>query len=269
MSGHSVHAGVAAATTIGTSETITRSAIYTPVARIRWTAAARVVADSASMGVSMMASDIATAIRSGCHAGRAVVRSAEVTTIPAIMHAEVLSVGCTEVLPVAVVVTMSPMNVPGMSSTIGGIEVRTSEEEIVTMRIAAIDAEVPVACLPVEWAIEVAGCQVGVPLPVEQDIAEIEISALPIGAEHVSATSYTHQVVEVDFVSCFVLLISQIQLVCHLVGEEQGLATGLLVAHCTCCHRCGQHHHQCEKHLLHNRIILIVQHSLFLIHSAK
>lgn len=217
----------------------------------------------------MIASDVTSAIWSCCHAGRTVVWSAEVTTIPAIVHAEVLSVRRTEVLPVSVVVTMSPMNVPGMSTTIGGIEVWTSEEEIVTMRITAINAEVPVACIPVEWAIEVAGCYVGVPLPVEQDIAEIEISALPIGAEHISATCHTHQVVEVDFVSCFVLLVSQIQLVCHLVGEEQGLATGLLVAHCTCCHRCGQHHHQCEKHLLHNRIILIVQHSLFLIHSAK
>ena len=221
----------------------------------------------------MIASDVATMIptatRSGCHAGRAMARSTEVTPVPAIVHAEVLSGRRTEVLPVSVVVTMSPMNVPGMSATIGGIEVWTSEEEIVTMRIATIDAEVPIACIPVEWAIEVAGCYVGVPLPVEQDIAEIEIPALPVGTEHISATCYPHQVVEVDFVSCFVLLVSQIQLVCHLVGEEQGLATGLLVAHCTCCHRCGQHHHQCEKHLLHNRIILIVQHSLFLIHSAK
>ena len=70
-------------------------------------------------------------------------------------------------LPVSVIVTISTMNVPSVSTAIGGIEVRTSKEEIVTMRITAIDAEVPVTCLPVEWAIEIAGCYVGIPLPVE------------------------------------------------------------------------------------------------------
>ena len=150
---------------------------------------------------------------------------------------------------------MSAMNMPGMSAAIGSIEVWTPEVEIVTVRIAAIDTEVPVACLPVERTIEIVSCQIGTPLPVEQDIAEIEIPALPVGAENICTSCYPHQVVEIDFVSCLVLLVSQIQLVCHLVGEEQSLAAGLLVAHCACRHRCGQHHHQCEKHLLHNRII--------------
>ena len=151
---------------------------------------------------------------------------------------------------------MSAINVPGVSAAIGGIEVRTPEVEIVTVRIAAIDTEVPVACLPVEWTIEIASCQIGAPLPVEQDIAEIEIPALPVGAEYICTSCYSHQVVEIDFISCLVLFVSQIQLVCHFVGEEQGLAAGLLVAHCACRHCRGQHHHQCEKHLLHIRIIL-------------
>ncbi len=45
----------------------------------------------------------------------------------------------------------------------------------------------------------------------------------------------------------------------HLIGEEQGFVASLLVAHCTSCHCRGQHHHQCEKHLLHNRIVLNVK----------
>ena len=66
-----------------------------------------------------------------------------------------------------IVVTTTSMNVPGMSATIGGIEVRTSEVEVVTMRIAGIDAEMPIACFPVEGTVEIAGCDKGIPLPVK------------------------------------------------------------------------------------------------------
>ena len=63
---------------------------------------------------------------------------AEVTTIPAVVHTEVLVSGGTEVLSVVIVVPMSTMHVPGMSATIGSIESRTSEIEVVTVRITAI-----------------------------------------------------------------------------------------------------------------------------------
>ena len=173
-----------------------------------------------------------TSVRTGSDACRAVVRCTEVTTVPTVVHTEVVSAWSTEVIPVSVVVTMSTVNVPGMTAMIGGVEMWTSEVEVVTMWIAAIDTKVPETCLPVEWTIEIAGCQIGLPLPVEQDIAQVQVTTLPIGAENVSSTSHTHQVVEVDLVCCLVLLIGQIQLVRHLVSEEQGLIAGLLVTHC-------------------------------------
>ena len=180
---------------------------------------------------------------------------AEVTAIPTVVHTEVIPVvSRTVVIPVSIVVAVTAMSVPGVSTTIGGIEVWTPEVEVVTMRIAAIDAEVPVTSLPVQRAVEVAGCNVGIPLPVEEYIAQIEVTALPVDAKHIVATCNPHQVVEVNLISCLVLCIRQVQLVSHLVGQEQGLVASLLVAHCTCCHRGGQHHHQCEKHLLHNLI---------------
>jgi hypothetical protein len=80
---------------------------------------------------------------------------------------------------------MSAMNMPGMSAAIGSIEVRTSEVEIVTVRIAGVDAEMPVTCLPVERTIEIGGCDIGLPLPVEQDITQVEITAFPIDTENV------------------------------------------------------------------------------------
>jgi hypothetical protein len=49
----------------------------------------------------------------------------------------------------------------------------TAEVEIVTTRIAGIDAEVPEAIAPVQWTIEIGSCHEGIPLPAEQYIAEI------------------------------------------------------------------------------------------------
>ena len=160
----------------------------------------------------------------------------------------------TEVLSVTIVVAMSSMNVPGMSATIGGIEVRTSEVEVVTVRIAGIDAEVPVACLPVEGTVEIAGCQEGIPLPVEQDIAQVEVATLPVDAKHVVAARHAHQIIEVDFITSLILLVGEVELIGHLISQEQSLVAGLLETHCggRDCYR--QHRHQGHQHLLHNRI---------------
>ena len=80
---------------------------------------------------------------------RAVVMVTEVTTIPAVMHSEMGSVRCTEMLSVSIVISVSAMNVPSMTSSICGIEVWTSEIEVVTMRVTAIDAEMPISCFPI------------------------------------------------------------------------------------------------------------------------
>ena len=66
---------------------------------------------------------------------------------------------------VSMIVTMSAYTVPGMCAMIGHIEMRMTEVEEVTIRITAIDAKVPVTSLPVEWTIEIGGCDKGVPLP--------------------------------------------------------------------------------------------------------
>jgi hypothetical protein len=50
---------------------------------------------------------------------------------------------------IAVVVAVAAMQMPGMSTSIGCIECRTSEVEIVAVWIAGIDAEVPITCAPV------------------------------------------------------------------------------------------------------------------------
>ena len=166
-----------------------------------------------------------------------------------------------EVVATTVIVAISAHYMPCMTTTIGGIEGWTSEEEVVAVGIAGINGEVPEAVRPIKWAEEVGRCTEGLPLPVEQYVAQIQVAALPIHAIHIITARHTHQVIEIDFVGCLILLICQVQLIGHLICQEESLVTCLLVAHClarSCyCQQC----YQCHHYLFHNRIVLIVQHS--------
>ena len=73
----------------------------------------------------------------------------EVTAIPAVVHAEVCASGRTEVVAVVIVVAVGTMQVPGMSTSVGGIECGASKVKVVAVWIAGIDTKVPVACAPV------------------------------------------------------------------------------------------------------------------------
>ena len=187
-------------------------------------------------------------------AGRTVTVATIVTTVPTVVHANVLSMRGVEVFAVAVIIAVSTYSMPGMSTMIGVIKMRTSEVEVVTVRVTGIDAEVPIASVPVQRTIEIGSCDEGIPLPVKQDIAQIEIAALPIGAIHIVTAGDTHQIVKIDLVGSLVLFVSEIQLISHLVSQEQGLVASLLIAHCICRDGCCQHHHHCEKHLFHTHI---------------
>jgi hypothetical protein len=141
---------------------------------------------------------------------------------------------------------------PCVSTTIGKVECGTSEVEVVAVRIAGIDAKVPIACAPIQWTIEVAGCDICLPLCIEQYIAEVAVAALPVVTIDIIVTRHTHQVVEVDLVGGFILLISKIQLVSHFIGQKQCLVASLFVTHCLarCCYR--QHTYKGYHHLLHS-----------------
>ena len=80
-----------------------------------------------------------------------------------------------------------------MTSTVRYVEVRATEEEIVAARIAGVDAEVPVARIPVERTVEIGGIEICSILPVEQDIAQIHIALAPVSTIQVIVCIYTHQ----------------------------------------------------------------------------
>ena len=169
------------------------------------------------------------------YSGRAAqTTSTVVAAVESVAHSAVLSVAgqCrTERVGATVIVAATAVHVPAVSATIGGIEMRASEIVVVTMRIAGINGKMPVACAPVKRTEEIRGCAEHIPLPAIEDIAQVEVAALPVGTINVIHARDAHQVVEVDLVRCFVLGISQVELVGHLVGQEQSFPAGLLIAH--------------------------------------
>ena len=66
------------------------------------------------------------------------------TDTSAVVSDAVISSEYTSVVP-----TVSAVYVPAMTATVSPVEVRTTEVEIGAVRIACIDAEVPVSCIPV------------------------------------------------------------------------------------------------------------------------
>ena len=143
------------------------------------------------------------------------------------------------VIPAASAVVM-----PAVSAVIDVVEMRASEVEVVAVGVSGVDAEVPVAGVPVEGAVEIGGGTEGPVLPVEQDIAHVHVAVVPVGSVEVGLCVDAQQVVEVDLVGCLVLVFGQVELVSHFVGQEQRLLTGLLIAHCVSrycyCEQCCQ-----------------------------
>lgn len=118
-----------------------------------------------------------------------------------------------------------------MPPTVHGVKVGCTKIKVVTVWIAGVHTEVPIACVPVEWTIEITGVAVHAILPIEQNITQIQVAALPVEAVQVVIVVNAHQVVEVDFVCSLILVIGEVELVCHLVRQEKSLPTRLVVTH--------------------------------------
>lgn len=121
------------------------------------------------------------------------------------------------------------------------------EVEVVAMRIASIDSEVPNTSVEVERAVEVSRIAEHTILPVEEHIAEVEITPTPVVAVQILVGVDTEQIIEVNLVSCLILVVGEVQLISHLISEEQSLFACLTVAHCASCHHKTKHHHYCCK----------------------
>ena len=107
---------------------------------------------------------VVTSVKSVSHAGRFMTYSRSVTKIP------------------AAVPRAMPIVMPAMPAIVNEDKVWSAKIEIVTMGVTCVDGKVPVASVPVQRTIEIAGCAESTILPVEQNIAQVEIASSPIVA---------------------------------------------------------------------------------------
>ena len=88
-----------------------------------------------------------------------IVVMAIVSAVPSVTHTKMMGgVMMDVVVTTTMVPTSSSYDMPGMSTTIRGVEYRTTIVEVVTMRITSVNSEVPKTICPIEWAIEIGGC---------------------------------------------------------------------------------------------------------------
>ena len=116
--------------------------------------------------------------------------------------------------------------------------------------------------MEVERTVEVSRVAEHAILPVEQHVAEVEVTPAPVVAVQLVVRVDAEQIVEVYLVSRLILVVSEVQLVSHLVGEEQSLFARLTVAHCAGCHHEAEHHYYCCEKPFHNISVLKVIHYL-------
>ena len=107
---------------------------------------------------------VVTSVKSVSHAGRFMTYSRSVTKIP------------------AAVPRAMPIVMPAMPAIVNEDKVWPTKIEVVTTGITCVDGKVPVASVPVQRTIKIAGCAESTILPVEQYIAQVEIASSPIVA---------------------------------------------------------------------------------------
>ena len=107
---------------------------------------------------------VVTSVKAVSHAGRFMTYSRSVTKIP------------------AAVPRAMPIVMPAMPAIVNEDKVWPTKIEVVTMGITCVDGKVPVASVPVQRTIKIAGCAESTILPVEQYIAQVEIASSPIVA---------------------------------------------------------------------------------------
>lgn len=84
--------------------------------------------------------------------------------VESVCHAVMWSAYRLEVAATSVVVAMATNNMPCMTTTIACVECWTPKVEVVALRIAGVDAKVPIAVAPVQRTIKIGGCYESTPL---------------------------------------------------------------------------------------------------------
>jgi hypothetical protein len=95
--------------------------------------------------------------------------------------------------------------------------------EVAAIRIYTVDPELPAAVTPSQRTIEILQPEEVLVLIARQYPLYLIVALLPHVAIEIKGRTYTHEVVEVDLIDRFILRRREIQLIGHLVRQEQGL----------------------------------------------
>ena len=98
---------------------------------------------------------------------------------------------------------------------------RTTEEEVGAV-VAIPEGKIPAAVTPFDRTIEVSCSAVSSVLPIEEDVAEVNVAEVPERTIESGAVNID-EVFEVNLIDLIVLSGGEVKLVGHLVGEEVGL----------------------------------------------
>ncbi len=118
----------------------------------------------------------------------------------------------------------------------------TVVEEYIAV-IVSVDGEDPCATPPKERSNEVVGLEQQVELPVEQYVSEVCESVAQIVLVEVSFGFHAEEVIKVDLIRIVILLVVEVELVCHFIGQIESLLACSPVTHSRHANYCGQHSH--------------------------
>lgn len=132
-----------------------------------------------------------------------------------------------------------------MPACIRMVVIGTGKEEMVMVGVRDVDTEIPMVATGVDRPVEIVGTYEAAILaaaqhPTEIVVAYIQIVIITVERPFISPQHIVHHIahggneVIIDFIDIVVLLVTQIQLVCHLIGKETGLLTYSAIAHSFC-----------------------------------
>lgn len=122
---------------------------------------------------------------------------------------------------------------------------------MIAVGVACVDDETERAAVPVQRVIEIGGGHIQVVLPRTQHKAEVAVATAPVVAVDIATITHAVEIVEIDFVDGLVLFGTEVQLISHLVGQEQGFPLCLGVRHSL--GGDGHDHQHCQGYqLFHN-----------------
>jgi restriction endonuclease Mrr len=103
-----------------------------------------------------------------------------------------------------------------------------------------------VAAHPNHGTIEIYDLGVAIPLPGAEDVTEVGVAAHPEDAIEIRPVVEAKHIIEVDFIDSLVLREAEVELIGHLIREEEGFLASLGEAHG--CGRGNYRHHQDQGH---------------------